>query len=232
MSESNFQEGSNSSNSEIQTSSEPILNPSELLEEVEGPEILGSQVCDICVGDNLLKNVGIRTCARCRNPFCIHFSCKVDPLTYCVSCMSQIELTRSVVTKTIEHYDEVTDTLRTYTRRAREIKLSGDDWMFAQRRVKDLSDDELDMVVEYHRQYLQLLCDDAERRRMEKAHRNANVKFVIPSAQVTSTTVTTTKKVSTVKLDKQKEQAAALLAQLLSQPGGADMAALLAKLKK
>jgi hypothetical protein len=103
--------------------------------------------------------------------------------------------------------------------------------MFAQRRVNTLTDAELDMVIEFHRQYLQLLCADQERRKTEKAHRNAGIKMSFPSAaSVTTTTVTTTKKTSTVKLDRQKEQAAALLAQLLGS--GMDLGALTAKLKK
>lgn len=195
--------------------------------EAEGSEVLGSNVCDTCMGDNLLKNCGIRTCARCLNPFCLHYASKVEPLTYCVGCMSAIELTRSVVTKTYEHYDEVTDTLRSYTRRAREIRLSGDDWMFAQRRIRELADAELDLAIEFHRQYLMLLCAEQERRRTEKAHRNAGIKFVIPpSTSSTTTTTTTTKKVSTVKMDKKKEQAASMLAAM----DPSMLAALLAKL--
>jgi hypothetical protein len=209
---------------------EPALFTGVTEEEAEGPEVLGSHVCDTCIGDNLLKSCGIRKCARCENPFCVHYACKADPLTYCVTCMSQIELTRSICTKTYEHFDEVTDTLKRYTRRAREIHLAGEDWMFAQRRVNTLTDAELDMVIEYHRQYLQLLCGDQERRKTEKAHRNAGIKMQFPSAAVTTTTVTTTKKTSTVKLDRQKEQAAALLAQLLGS--GMDLGALTAKLKK
>lgn len=196
--------------------------------ELEGPEVVGSHVCDTCIGDNLLKSCGIRTCARCLNPFCIHFASKVDSLTYCVSCMSAIELTRSIVTKTYEHYNEETDVIRSYTRRAREIKLEGDDWMFAQRRIATLSDAELDMVIEYHRQYLMLLCNEQERRRMERMHRNASVKYVVPTASATTTTVTTTKKTKTVKLDKQKEKAAAMLSALTPEM----IAALLASMKK
>jgi len=212
------------------SASEPATTaPGEpVAEEAEGPEIVGSHVCDICIGDNLLKDVGVRKCARCENPFCIHYASKADPLTYCVTCMSTIILTRSVVTKTYEHYDEVTDTLRSYSRRAREIHLAGEDWMFAQRRVNTLTDAELDMVIEYHRQYLNLLCADQERRTAEKRHRYAGVKMQLPSAAVTTTTVTTTKKVSTVKLDKQKEQAASLIATL----DPTMVAMLLAKLKK
>lgn len=218
------EEPTGSSNVEDNIQSEPS-SPESLASE-EGVEAVGSHVCDTCVGDNLLKECGIRTCARCLNPFCLHYASKVDPLTYCVSCMSAIELTRSVVTKTYEHFDEVSDTLRTWSRKAREIHLSGDDWMFAQRRINTLSDAELDMVIEYHRQYLQLLCSDQERRRMEKAHRNAGVKFIIPTSTVTTTTVTTSKKTNTVKLDKQKEKTAAMLSSL----DPAVLAALVAKL--
>jgi hypothetical protein len=185
--------------------------------EAEGTSVCGSHVCDTCIGDNLLKDCGVRKCARCTNPFCIHFASKVDPLTYCLSCLSTIELTRSVVTKTYEHYNESTDVTTSYSRKAREIHLAGEDWLFAQRRIHTLSDAELDMVVEYHRQYLNLLCADQERRRAEKAHRYAGKTFIINpgTATVSTTKTTTTKTTSQVKMNKQKEQASALMQQLL-----------------
>lgn len=202
--------------SEVQPISvEPVTaDDGGVVEEKEGPEVLGSHACDICMGDNLLRDVGIKSCARCLNPYCLHFASKVDPLHYCVSCMSAIELTRSVVTKTYEHYDEITDTLRTYSRKARDIKMSGDDWMFAQRRIRSMTDAEGMLATEFHRNYLMLLIDDQERRRNEKAHRNAGKTFVLPSASSTTTTTTVQKKISTVKLDKKKEQLAAQLANL------------------
>ena len=183
----------------------------------DGPEVLGSHCCDVCIADNLLKNSGIRQCARCMNSYCIHYASKIDPLMYCVSCMSEMTLTRSVVSKTTEHYNEQTDVTTRYTRKAREIKLEGEDWLFSQRKIRDLSDPELDMVIEYHRQYLMLLCDEQERRRMEKMHRHAGVKFTIPTGTATSstTTTTTTTKKTVVKTDKAKEKAQALIAQLL-----------------
>jgi len=97
------------------------------------------------------------------------------------------------------------------------VHLAGEDWLFAQRRISTLSDAELDMVIEYHRQYLNLLCADQEKRRTEKAHRYANKTFVLNpgTATITTSTETTVKKSTTVKINKQKEQAAALLAQIL-----------------
>lgn len=188
----------------------------------EGSEVLGSHVCDTCTGDNLLKSIGILKCAKCRNPFCIHFASKYDPAHFCVSCGSEIELSSSIVTKEYKHerYDEETDTISTtmYTRRAKEYKLAGETWMFNQRRVRDLTDAELDIAIEFHRQYLQLLCADQDRRRAEKAHRNAGVKFQMPSG-ITSTTSTVveTKKTTVVKTDKAKAQAAAAFSVLLAQ---------------
>lgn len=187
------------------------------------PEELGSHVCDVCMGDNLLKASGIRGCARCKNPFCMHFMSKAMPTLYCVSCMSALELIRSVETKVTEHYNENTDKTVRYTQRARKPHLQGEDWLFMQRRIRGLSDAEIDMIIEVHRQDMMLLISEKELRRAEHMHRNAGVRVVINpgSGSTTKTVVTTVKQVSTTKMDKTKEKAAALLAQLMG--GGLSM---------
>ena len=187
----------------------------------EGPEVLGSHCCDTCIGDNLLKDIGIKQCCRCGNPFCVHFASKYDCIHLCVSCGSEVELSKNDITRdiTIERYDALKDKVTTIYRKSygKEYKLSGETWMFMQRRINTMSDAELDIAIEVHRQYLQLLCDDQERRRAEKAHRNANVKFIMPTTTTTSSTTTETKKVTVIKTDKAKEKASAAMQVLLSQ---------------
>lgn len=186
---------------------------------------LGSNVCDICIEDNLTAQAGIQGCKRCGNPFCIHYASKIDPICYCVDCMSDLTLTKETITKTYVHekWDPKTDTTyqtAPYTRRARLIKVGGLDWLFAQRKILTLTDPELDMMIEYHRQLMTQIYAEADRRRTEKAHRYAGVKVVIPSAstQTTQTTTTTVTKKTTKTISSNKAQAKidALMASLLA----------------
>ena len=176
---------------------------------------ISSNVCDVCLGDNLLKAVGVATCNRCNNPFCIHFASKID-IQYCVDCMSDISLRVENVSKVYEHYNEVTNIVSRYSRRARSIKMEGQDWLFAQRKIKTLSDAELAMQIEYHRTSLQLLLVESEERKAAAMQRYAGVKIQSPASSVI-TTVTSTKKVTEAKSTKQSAQLSSLLSSMLAK---------------
>ena len=214
---------------------EPAFVPSDTAEPITAEEALqtdiplpqeaspeeahvASLVCDVCLELNLTTKSVIK-CARCEQAFCYHFASAVDA-QYCVNCMSDISVSKSTITKTYESTNQETGIKTFYRRRAREIKIDGMSWLFAQRRIKELGDEELDMVIEYHRNVLSLLIDESERRRNEKMHRYANVKMVIPTAattKVTDTSSTTTKRTRTVSKTKANEGVAALLSSLLAK---------------
>lgn len=164
-------------------------------------------VCEACMGSNVLQAIGIIDCPKCDKPFCIHFSSKVDP-QYCVDCMSDVSVQTDTVSKVYEHYNEQTDRIVRYSRRAKRIKIEGQDFLFAQRRIKDMSDAELGMAIEYHRAIYQAMGLEAEERKVANLHRNVNVS-VIPSTQVTSTT--TVKKSVKTSSDKGAAKISALL---------------------
>jgi hypothetical protein len=119
-----------------------------------------------------------------------------------------------------------------YRRRAREIQISGLDWLFAQRKIVELSDLELDLSIEYHRNILSLMCTEQEQRRTAKMHRYAGVKIhLAPSVtDVNHTTTTTVKKTRTVSKTKAQEQIAALLKNMAAK--GMTMDKIAAMLRK
>jgi hypothetical protein len=179
---------------------------------------IASLVCDCCLELNLTSKSVIR-CARCENAFCFHFASAIDA-QYCVNCMSEMSVTKSIITKTYEHKDEETGRINFYRRRAREIKVEGLDWLFAQRKINALADVELDMAIEYHRNLCSLMIAESERRRNEKMHRYAGVKVSIPTPATTTVTngvTTTVKKSRTISKNKGAEQVAAILASLQGQ---------------
>jgi hypothetical protein len=199
-------------------------------EEDEEHGHLTELVCDSCLELNLTTRSAIE-CARCGKAFCYHFASKVD-VQYCVNCLSDISMTKEVIVKTYEHKTEQGKDVF-YRRRARAVRITGMDWLFAQRKISDLSDIELDLDIEYHRNIYKLMLDEQERRRTEKMHRYANTRVVLPSSPATkssSTTTTTVKKTRTVSKDKAAEQLAALLSSMKSK--GVNMAQLQQLLKK
>lgn len=191
------------------------------------PELVIEEVvCDTCIKDNLLKSIGIQKCYRCSKPFCLHYSAKADP-HYCVNCLGELKLTTEVVTKSYEHehYDALEDKVitTTYSRNAKRYTMSGDDWLFVQRRSRSMSDEELDMFIEYHRQYRDLLLAEKDTRRAERlaALRAKSEAARAPSGAVSTTRSTTTvvKKTTTVKTNKKLEQLKAQLAVMVGTDG-------------
>lgn len=198
----------------------------------EEPHI-ASTVCETCQELNLTQKQHIITCLRCEQAFCYHFTSSVDA-QYCVNCMSDISVTKQVITKEYVHRDDERQVTSVYRRRAREVQIKGLDWLFAQRRIADLSDAELDLQIEYHRNILQLLLIEQEQRRTARLHRYAGVKISIPRKSVDNTktentTTTTVKRTKTVSKNKQAEQVAAILNSM--QAGGMSLDQILAKLK-
>ena len=181
----------------------------------EPEEKIEDTVCSECAFGNLVKNVGIKRCIRCDKAFCTHFSCTVAPLEYCINCMGDLELKREIVTKTVEKYNPFTDTTHVYKRRARSIHINGDDWMFAQRKIGSLSEVELELAIEFHKEYLQLLGAEQDRKKAERLHKQSNVKTIsVPNGTV-SKTVRETKTTTTTKQNKKADQLQALFEQLL-----------------
>lgn len=174
-------------------------------------------VCDCCLELNLVTKSCIK-CARCGSAFCLHFASTIDA-QYCVNCMSNMSVTKEVVTKTYEHKNAESGEIHFYRRKARAIKIEGLDWLFSQRKIAELSDVELDLSIEYHRNILNLMIAEQERRRNEKMHRYANVVFkpANVTTKVSNTTTTTVKKTRTISKDKASEQLQAVLKAMLAK---------------
>ena len=207
----------------------PISDEPELVAEIPAdetpetapePQHLASCVCEMCQELNLTESGHITHCERCGQPFCFHFTSNIDT-AYCVNCMSDVEVTKQTITKEYIHRNAQERVTSVYRRKAREIKINGLDWLFAQRKIIDLSDDELDLSIEYHRNILALQIYEQEVRRTARMHRYAGVHVVAPSAstETTSTTTTTVKKTKTIKKNKKEEQLNALLKSMLGAKG-------------
>jgi hypothetical protein len=190
-----------------------------------------SKTCRACLEANLVQDVRIARCVKCELLFCTHFASTIDP-QYCTECLSDITLTKEVVTKTYTYYNEETDIVTEYKRRARYIKLDGLDWLFAQRKIVALTDNELELAVEYHREILHGMLREREERRIKQLHRYANTPKDAATQSLDSATVTaqTVKRTKTIQSSKAAATASATMQAMLA--GGMTAAQLLAMLEK
>lgn len=191
--------------------------------EQEAEITLTSLVCDTCFGDNLYRSIGIRSCLRCKQAFCLHFCSKADPCHFCVNCFSDLSVSISdPEVQVIEHYNPATNKTTRYERhpRGRRIKLGGEGYLFALRIFQDMNDAEQDMFVEFYRAILGFLLSEQEAKRAEKAHKAAGVKqhggevklgTAVGTPAPIKTTVTNINKTTVSKQNKAREQAKAAL---------------------
>lgn len=173
-------------------------------------------VCDTCFNDNLLKAVGIQRCLRCSKIFCIHFGSPVD-IKYCVSCMSDISLNVETIYKVYEVYDENNNKIERKRARGTEYKMSGLDWLFAERKIYEMNEAEMEMALEYYTGLVKLILNEREVRKVADRHRFANKKIGRPASPVTVTTTTEVKKTVQTVSSKKKAQFEALFNMLIAQ---------------
>ena len=166
-----------------------------------------NKVCPSCLETNLLTEIKVARCAKCGLAYCTHLASNIDP-SYCTSCLSDVTVLMETVTKTYEHYNEETDVVTTYKRRAKSVRLEGMDWLFAQRKISTMSDESLTLAIEYHRALLTGLLDEREARRVKYAHRYAGEPLPKSVPHNEDGSVITTTKVKTTKAIKSTKQSA------------------------
>lgn len=178
-------------------------------------EAASQRVCRACLESNLTSELIIARCSRCTLLFCTHFTSNIDP-QYCTECLSNISLHKEIVTKTYDITDEEGKVIKQVSRSARLKRLEGFDWLFAQRKIYTMSDESLELAIEYHREILTGMLNEREQRRTKFLHRFANVKYEIPPKDSTTST-TTVKKVKTVSSNRDSAMASAMLKVFLAQ---------------
>lgn len=164
-------------------------------------ELMGdsiNHVCPTCMSLSLTDEIKTARCTQCNRIYCVHFASSIDP-AQCVECLSDLSLTKETVIKEYEHYNEETDVVTRYRRKATSIKLDGLNWLFSQRKIVSLSDDDLELAIEYHRQILTGMISERETRRIAKAHRFAGIQMPKSSDSSTHTTTKIKKSIKSTK---------------------------------
>lgn len=157
------------------------------------------QVCVACRELNLTDQVTFNNCKGCGQVYCLHYASTIDP-AYCTECLHDVTVKEETIVKTQESYNPESDKIYSRTRRAKKITLGGMHWLFQTRKIDTLTDLELDLAIEYHRDILNQMLLEREERRIQKFHRNRGKGLPVRFDQgsVTETTLNTetvTKKV-------------------------------------
>lgn len=178
-----------------------------------------SKTCRACIESNLIQEVKIARCVKCNSLYCVHFASNIDP-AHCTECLSDVSMYKETITKTYEYYNEDKEEVVQYKRRAKLVRLDGLDWLFAQRKIVSMSDEALELAIEYHREILSGMLSEREERRIKKMHRFANVKEGMETVGIkdnSTSSSTTVKRTKTINSSKAQSTANAMMQAMLAQ---------------
>lgn len=175
-------------------------------------------VCDVC------KEEEHELCKRCGIAYCKHFASAID-FHYCGNCLGDFSVVETIETKVTEYTDAAGNITSRKRQLARNLKLTGTDWLFAQYAIENLTDEELLQTIEYHRNIASMMLLERETRKMEKYKKLAGIKVrAIDKNKVDENGAL---KVSAVKATKQKTKKevdqAAIIAAFSTLLGGANI---------
>lgn len=181
-------------------------------EEMPTNGLLDNLVCDSCLERNLTEPIHEQTCVNCGELYCIHHASVVDPV-HCSQCVDDVQMEEHEIHKVSTHHTPAGQ-VSTRSRKARQITIGGLHWLFAQRKIPTLTDDQLSLAIQYHRALYESLNYERDKRRIESFHRNSGVKFSTGSTTTSNSTSTVTRKTRSIKNVK-PEVAAENLAQIM-----------------
>jgi hypothetical protein len=176
-----------------------------------------SIVCLQCTEENLTDKIFLAHCTDCNRLYCRHRASVVDS-NYCSDCLSDVTLTVEKIHVVETVVSPKTGNSYTKTQTGRRITLGGAQWLFHQRRIKDLTEDELELTIQYHFTTYIGLIKERDQRKAEHMRRNAKKLYKVSEplvpAPTSSTTKTTTKTTKTTKPIGHSAKIQAMMAQM------------------
>lgn len=150
--------------------------------EIQAEKLLLLRMCSNCYID-LAQD---RQCARCKHSYCPHYASIFD-FQFCTYCFNDLILEDSIIRRIEETKSLSGKKIFTRVMRARHLVFKGQDWMFAQQRVIDMTDEQLSVTIEYHHAIFGEMINEREARKiaanraaLNKMHKNS-ASMKIPS---------------------------------------------------
>jgi hypothetical protein len=109
-------------------------------------------------------------CRKCGRNFCINHASKFSP-NFCQDCFKALSLIVDKFERRVDDYDAVTDSIVTRKESCKRLRLDGPDWVFYTVWIHKLSDEELQVVFEFHYFIVKLIETENEQRKINHAQR-------------------------------------------------------------
>ena len=145
----------------------------------------GSEIIPVCHDCLELEP---KTCLKCGMEYCMHFSSTTD-VRFCGNCMSDFTVVTETEVRITESANCAGQIVYTKRDRCKHLKLQGTDWLFTERLIHTLTDEELDATIEYHRAICSLMLSERQDRQVEKYAKMSKlvIKLQASSVSVDST---------------------------------------------
>ena|ERR1017187_7139027 len=131
--------------------------------------------CCISCAEQPEQEAYVKKCDRCGIAYCVHFASNTD-VRMCGNCLDDFKVIETIEVKTTERVDDSGAVISRRRQIARNLKLTGTDWLFCAAKISTLSDEQMDASIEYHRAIKNTLMEEREARRVEYFRKLHNVK--------------------------------------------------------
>jgi len=189
-------------------------------------------VCDDCESRSDAENT-TKNCERCGIGFCVHHASRTD-FRYCEDCFEDFHVIEKIETKITTYTNGSGQILTRRKQIAKNLKLVGTDWLFANTQISLLTDEELMETIEYHRAIASVMLLEREERRTDELNKLSRVKINIKKRDDVDATgaikVKKAKKAPKAKADAGTDAKVAEALQQLAQLKPEDLAALLSSM--
>jgi hypothetical protein len=194
-------------------------------------------LCYLCLADSTpieMQGLELRiNCLKCNRPYCEKHASILDS-TNCNACLNDFQVTKQdficagvETSHQLDHKGRVITNekgepiivRRPYQTKSKQIILFGSDWLFAELKMSEMSEEQCEVSLEWHRAHVSYLEQCITQHRITKAHKLAQVR--IPHA------VKTEKKAK-----EKKEKSLEMLAQSLKSMSPSDLASLMQRLQE
>jgi hypothetical protein len=199
-------------------------------------------LCYLCLIENTpLEQQGVElhvNCDKCQRPYCEKHASVLES-TSCSACLNDFQVTKQdficsgveVSHKVDEQGKVIVDekgepvrVRRPYQTNSKQIILFGNDWLFSELRMSDLTEEQCEVKLEWHRAHVSYLEQCITAHRITKAHKLAQVR-ISPAERAAQ-------KQNTTKKREKKQASLEMLAQSLQNMSKADLATLMQRLQE
>lgn len=207
------------------------------------PVSISQTLCYLCLADNTppdQQGTSLHVnCESCNRPYCEKHASILES-TYCQPCKNDFQVTKQdficAGVETSHKIDEKTGKVitdekgdvvivrRPYQTKSKQIILFGNDWLFSELKMSEMTEEQCETALEWHRAHVSYLEHCITQHRVTKAHKLAQVRITPAERQAA--------KQAKSKTREKKQASLEMLAQSLQNMSKQDLATLMQRLQE